>query len=289
MPSAAYAPVVVDSIAIGWVDDYRAARLAAFNDVFQNVDGAIRLRANLRDFESRNRALDQVTRTLADEGLLSAWRNERYAVSTGFGASPLLLLERAAARYFGVRTYAVHINGMVHLGNGDAMWIGRRSRTKAIDPGLLDNMIGGGIAAATSVQATAVKEAWEEAGVTASIAREARPVGAVHVVRAQPDGLQRETIFVHDLWLDADFAPTNQDGEVVAFRRVLLGDLAAIIARTDGDDVVTADASLVILDCLLRHGLIAPDTPGFLALESLRHPQIDAALDRPPAAGVRLP
>ena len=42
-------------------------------------------------------------------------------------------------------------------------------------------------------------------------------------------------------------------------------------------DVVTADASLVIVDCLLRRGPIAPDVPGYLALEALRHPSLHLA------------
>jgi len=39
-----------------------------------------------------------VARTLAAEGALSAWRNERYAVAAAPGAPPWFLLERAAAR-----------------------------------------------------------------------------------------------------------------------------------------------------------------------------------------------
>jgi hypothetical protein len=47
-------------------------------------------------------------------------------------------------------------------------------------------------------------------------------VGAVEICRMQPDGLQRETIFVHDLWLPAESTPAGQDGEVVAHRLVTL-------------------------------------------------------------------
>jgi hypothetical protein len=45
-----------------------------------------------------------------------------------------------------------------------------------------------------------------------------------------------------------------------------------LIANADGPDVVTADAALVMLDCLLRHGAIAPDAPDYGALDALRHP-----------------
>jgi 8-oxo-dGTP pyrophosphatase MutT (NUDIX family) len=161
------------------------------------------------------------------------------------------------------------------------MWIARRSPDKAIDPGLLDNLVGGGIAAGADVAHTVVKEAWEEAGIPAPRARSAVPTGAVHICRAQPDGLQRETIFVHDLALPVDFAPAGQDGEVVDHRLLPLAEAARLIASADGPDVVTADASLVILDCLLRRGLIAPDLPDYLALEALRHAPLHPAPEPP--------
>ncbi len=103
------------------------------------------------------------------------------------------------------------------------MWIARRSPTKAIDPGMLDNLVGGGIAAGQSVAATLVKEAWEEAGIDAAARAHAQPAGAVHLCREQPDGLQRETIFVHDLWLPVGLRRrAGQDGEVVDHRLVSL-------------------------------------------------------------------
>ena len=52
-----------------------------------------------------------------------------------------------------------------------------------------------------------------------------------------------------------------------------LSGVAPLIANTDGPDVVTADAALVMLDCLLRHGAIAPDAPDHAALDALRQPR----------------
>ena len=50
------------------------------------------------------------------------------------------------------------------------------------------------------------------------------------------DGLQRETVFVHDLWLPEDFVPDNRDGEAVEHRLVSLDEAARMIARDDGPD-----------------------------------------------------
>ena len=222
----------------------------------------------LADVEARSAAMAEVAATLAQERALTRWRNERYAVSTSFGAMPCFYLERAAARYFGVHTYAAHVNGTTD--GFSQLWFARRARGKAIDPGMLDNLVGGGIAAGATVKSTVIKEAGEEAGIEPSLARHARAVGRVEIFRAQPDGIQRETVFVHDLELPPDFRPLNRDGEVAEFRRVDLACAADLIASTSGDDEVTADASLVVLDFLLRHGAIDPAAAEHNALAALR-------------------
>jgi 8-oxo-dGTP pyrophosphatase MutT (NUDIX family) len=180
------------------------------------------------------------------------------------------MIERAAARYFGIVTHAAHVNGLVAHHGELGMWLARRSATKAIDPGQLDTLVGGGVRAGTTVAETVRREAWEEAGITSSVAARAQPVGVLRICRAQPDGLQREIIHAHDLRLPGDYTPSGHDGEVVAHRLVTATEAATVITNESGDDLVTADASLVILDCLFRHGLIAPDATSCVALAGLR-------------------
>lgn len=274
-PRGRYRPLVVDGETVGWVDDSRARRLAAFTGVFVVDEGGVTLASAWVGQPERTLAMDRVARALAEEGLLSGWRNERYSVTGEHGGPPRFDLERAAARYFGIHTYAAHVNGLVRGDGEPRMWLARRSARKAIDPLLLDNLVGGGVASGTSVRATLVKEAWEEAGIAKAVAARARAHGALHVCRAQRDGLQRETIFVHDLWLDADFVPTCQDGEVVDNRLVTLSEAARLVANRDGPDVLTADASLVIVDCLIRRRVIAEDSPDYEALSGLRYPALE--------------
>jgi 8-oxo-dGTP pyrophosphatase MutT (NUDIX family) len=271
-PRESCQPLRIGHHAVGWLDRKRADRLAAFADVFDVGADGIAFAPGHDDANARTAALDRVARTLAAEGLLTAWRDERYAIAPELGAPPWFLLERAAARFFGVHTHAAHVNGLVRRGGDLLMWFARRSPAKAIDPGMLDNLVGGGIAAGQSVAQALVKEAWEEAGIAAPLARQAQPAGTVSIWREQPDGLQCETIYVHDLWLPADFTPAGQDGETVDHRLVSLPEAARLIANTKGLDVATADSSLVALDCLLRHGAIAPDARDYAALETLRHP-----------------
>jgi 8-oxo-dGTP pyrophosphatase MutT (NUDIX family) len=264
-------PLRVGTAHAGWLDEQRAARLAGFVDVFAVNSDGVSFLPSLHNESSRSKAVAGVTATLAAEGALTKWRDELYAAAPAFGAPPWFLLERAAARYFGVHTWAAHINGVVRGPPKAQMWFARRSEGKAIDPLKLDNLVGGGIAAGATAAETLAKEAWEEAGIRGELATRAQPAGAVHIWREQPDGLQSETIFVNDLWLPGDFTPANQDGEAIEHRRVEMDDAARLIALAEGPDEVTADASLVVLDFLLRQGAVDAASPAFGRLKALRN------------------
>lgn len=267
LPATRFRVFEVDGTALGLIDDARAERLARF-DCFHVTRDAVRLARGLATPDARSAAIADVTMALRSEGALPAWRDELYAVAPEFADPPLLVIERGAARYFGVRTYAAHVNGIVRDGEM-RMWLARRSPQKAVDPGLLDNLVGGGIAAGMRVDETVVKEAWEEAGIGEAIARGARPAGAVHACKPMIDGLQRETLFVHDLALSPQFVPRNQDGEAVDHRVVTLSEAARTISAESSDDEVTLDASLVVLDYLFRQGEIRPDQRRYGALADL--------------------
>ena len=269
-PSRVYAPLRVQGETVGWITPERARRLAAWPDYFRVGVDAVDGSPSLPTPAARTAAFAEVARTLAAEGALTAWRDERYAVAARPGAAALFEIERAAARYFGVHTFAAHCNGLVGRSDDWRMWLARRSPVKAIDQGLLDNLVGGGIPAGAGIADTLTREAWEEAGIAAHLAREAIEAGVVEICRDQPDGLQRETIYVHDLCLPADFVPANQDGEAVEHRRCAPADILAVVATDD----VTADASLVIVDFLLRHGHVPRGDPSFAALDALRHPSV---------------
>jgi 8-oxo-dGTP pyrophosphatase MutT (NUDIX family) len=265
-PALAYEPFLVASDVVGWVTPERAERLARWPQLFRRRDRALELVPSLDTLEARTEALTTVARTLSAEGALTAWRDERYAVAASPGEPALFELERAAARYFGIHTFAAHANGLVGDDDRWRMWLARRSPTKAIDPGLLDNLVGGGIAAGSDASATMIKEAWEEAGIVESLSRHAQRAGSVDVCRDTSDGLQRETIYVHDLWLPANFAPANQDGEAVEHRLCTPENVVAVLATDD----ITADASLVIVDFLIRNEHILRGDPSFAALDALR-------------------
>ena len=217
-----FVPLSLGGKRIGWVRPKLAARLAAWPGVF----GLHSKEISLLDAT----ALTPVVDALAKEGFIPGWRNERYRVADLFD------IERAAARPFGLTTQAVHLNGIV----GERMWLARRSATKPIDPGMLDNLVGGGISVGFSVQATLVKEAWEEAGIPAALARKARAGGTISVLREVAEGVQSEIISIYDLELPEDFQPRNHDGEVSEFQLLAF---AAVERET-----LTYEAGLVARD-----------------------------------------
>jgi 8-oxo-dGTP pyrophosphatase MutT (NUDIX family) len=261
---SAHLPFYIGDERVGWIRANDVALLARWPDVFE-IDGdadnaRVTLAAYFDNVTARSAALGSVIGALAAEGRIPGWRNETYAVRNAFDAAPLAFIERAASRFFGTMTYAVHLNGIVEYVDSASpgapqLWIARRSDTKATDPGMLDNVVAGGIGWGFGVEATLVKECWEEAGIAADLASQARAGRTVHVLQSLPEGTQAEQIFVYDLLLPADFVPHNQDGEVGEHRLARIDETARWIE----DGAMTVDASLATLDCLLRRQWIDED------------------------------
>jgi hypothetical protein len=91
----------------------------------------------------------------------------------------------------------------------------------------------------------------------------ARPVGAVSYCTERSEGLRHDVLFCYDLELPADFVPVNTDGEIAEFY-LWPSDRVAETVR-DSDDF-KFNCALVVIDFLIRHGLIQPDHPDYVAL-----------------------
>lgn len=222
----------------------------------------------------RELVLGAINQVLREEGLIVAWRNEVYPVHALSAGNPLLAtFERAASRFWGTLTFGAHCNGWVAGADGrpEALWIARRSLTKPTDPGMLDNMVGGGVPFGQTAEETVVREGWEEAGLTPE-QMAPRQRGRLHrVARDIPEGFQLEWLQVFDLQLPPDVRPVNQDGEVAEMR---LMPVAEALARAAAGEM-TVDATLVTLDFALRRGLLEPRLHGLLddATAPLRLPE----------------
>jgi 8-oxo-dGTP pyrophosphatase MutT (NUDIX family) len=195
--------------------------------------------------ESPGEAMAALALLLRERGEISGWRNEAYACErpvsdpcAGFG-SELFRLERAAFRFFGLMSRAVHVNAWLPDGR---MVCGRRALHKATDPGRLDNCAAGGLAAGESLLDCARRELWEEAGVPAALSLGLRPTGALRSRRIEPEGLHDEVLHVFSLELPPGFEPGNRDGEVSEFLCLLPDELSE---RLDAGEF-SPDAEAVI-------------------------------------------
>ena len=183
-------------------------------------------------------------------GLIPAWRNEEFAFY-GADGHEYFRVERAAFRTLGVQSQAAHINGFAANGQ---LWVGRRSESKQIDPGKLDNLAAGGISASETVVHCAIRELWEEAGIPEPIASAITPAGKLLISRPHPPhGIHHESLFIFDLELPKQLVPMNHDGEVSGFIQM---DMAEAAARILADEF-TADAGLVTADFILRRNRMA--------------------------------
>lgn len=275
----AHWPFWIGAEQVGWIRATDVPLLERWPDVFDFDSGIdsdhrsarVTLRAAFNTVDLRSAALGSVIGALAAEGRIPGWRDETYAIRNAFDEPPLAYIERAASRFFGTMTYAVHLNGVVEYPDGaPQLWIARRSDTKATDPGMLDNVVAGGIGWGFGIEATIIKECWEEAGIPEEIAVRAVAGRTAHVLQSLPEGTQAEQVFIYDLALPADFAPRNQDGEVGEHRLARIDE----VARWIEEGALTVDASLATLDCLLRRRWIDED-----ACEGIE------ALFAPPALG----
>jgi len=260
---AGYVPFRVDGADLGLVHREFVDRLRRFPDVFR-VDGAgVVLDGRLIGFEARTAAVDAALRDLRGEGAFVAWRDEAYPVAESFSAPPVFAMERAAVPRFGVRGYGVHLNGYVRDGDRLKMWIARRAMDKALAPGKLDQIVAGGQPADLTLRRNLVKEAAEEADIPAGLAARAVGVSAVSYCTERAEGLRRDVEFIYDLELPRDFTPRNTDGEVGSFELWPIEEVAATVRDTDA---FKFNCALVVIDFLIRHGLIEPDHPEFVDL-----------------------
>lgn len=273
----AYRRFIVAQQHVGWVRSDTVQRLTAFGDCFLGHEQQIHLHPRLDTVGARSDAVAAVLAVLRDEGLVPGWRNELYPVTVDFYVPPLLAVERAAATLFGTLAHGINVNGFVGSGWGMKVWIARRAATKAVDPNMLDLIVGGGQPLGLTLTENVIKECWEEAGIAAELAQCAVPVGIVTLMQERPQGLRVDLQFNFDLALPADFRPVNQDGEVAGFECMPVSDLIHLLRS---EDSFMYDSALVHIDFLVRHGFIGPEDPDFLPLLAGLRPPLPYEVER---------
>jgi len=249
-PRRAY---VVDGEPVGSIDEGHLSALQPWGRWIEVRAEAVVLTAGAAE---RDAVFAEVNARLHEQGLIRAWRNEPFPLLSPTTGRVMAVFERASARFWGTLTLGAHCNGWVAGANGlpEAMWIARRSHTKATDPGKLDNLIGGGVPWGQTPWETLVREGFEEAGLNPAQMARATPGRVIELNRDVPEGRQFERLHVFDLQLLKGECPVNQDGEVA---EVNLWSIHNTCAAASSDEM-TVDAALVTLDFLLRRQLLEP-------------------------------
>lgn len=267
-------PFLINGQRAGSVARVHLAALLRWPDCLRVTPQAVELRVAE---DERDRALADINRDLHQGGLIHGWRDELFAVpalgddDTALGGAPLAIIERASARFWGSLTLGAHGTGYVSNAHGQIshLWVAQRSDQKSTDPGMWDNLIGGGVPAGQTPQQTLLREGWEEAGLAAPLLADVNTVSVLRLCRdlqpapgacSAPEarsaaGLQREHLHCFDLNLAAAVVPINQDGEVQRFACLPVAQALDLAAS----GAMTVDAALVTLDFCLRHDLcVAP-------------------------------
>ncbi|KZD12276.1 DUF4743 domain-containing protein [Oceanibaculum pacificum] len=271
-----FRPFAIGDAVVGHVRHALAERLKDFS-AFQVTGERVLLSPALSEVEARTEAMAEVAETLVADGIVPKIRLEEYPVMARPGGSILMRINRAAVPHFGIIAFGVHLNGYVRRPDGPHLWIGRRSRTKNVAPGKLDNMVAGGMGDGLGPRETLIKECGEEAGMPPALARRAHPAGAITYTMelgpelagdSRQEGLRRDVLYCYDLEVPADFTPVCQDGELEDFRLMPVAEAMRLVDTTDD---FKFNVNLVIIDFLIRHGHLDPDHPDYLALVSGLH------------------
>ena len=256
----------VDGQAIGRVRPVFADHLKRFPDVFAVTESVVDLASGLSTPDARTAALREAVAALTADGVLPRPHGEQYAIVRRWGEAPAFLLDRRFVPVFGLKAFGIHVNGFVRNGDTLSLWIGRRALDKSVEPGKLDNMIAGGLPVGITPAENVIKEAAEEAGLVREIAARACPVGAITYCFEDALGLKPDTLFLYDLEMPVGLIPRNVDGEITEF---VLMDVHAVAEalRADMAPGFKFNVSLVLIDFLMRHGILTPENqPDYLDL-----------------------
>ena len=233
---------------IGWIDPKLLPALAS-HGLTPTADGG---------FDLDDAAiLERLGRSLAAEGCFR-FRDEAFDVRASADGPSLGRIDRGALPGFGLLAAGVHVNGLVERPDGTHLWVGRRAADKLLDPGKLDHLVAGGIAAGHDPVRTLAKEGEEECSLPPEWAAGAVKVAEIGYAMERPEGLRRDLLHCFDLTLPPDWVPVPNDGEVEAFRLLPLEEALSIVRDTDA---FKFNVNLVLIDLFLRRGLLDGNTP----------------------------
>jgi 8-oxo-dGTP pyrophosphatase MutT (NUDIX family) len=257
-----FIPFKINDTVLGLIHLNQLPVIKNHADIFlitdHNNQASVTFQSHLNTHELRTHAANQVAADWLESGVITSWVGEQYDVGAGFNHPSFFTIERAASSLLGIKKYGIHLNAWVEKQGEIYIWVARRSMDKATFPGKLDHLVAGGHSTGFSIEETMIKECEEEANISETLARQAKPVGLVSYIMDIGEKLQCDNLFIYDLQLPETFIPHNTDGEAEEFYLWPVEKVLDVVASTR--DYKT-NCNLVIIDFAMRHGYLKPDEP----------------------------
>lgn len=259
-------PFVIEGQSVGMLKRSFCEHLQPFKSVF-DIGDSVSFVAGLDEMQQRNQAIEAVVAMLLEQRIIEYVLHEPYPVK-GNREEVFFVIDRAMVPYFGFRSYGQHLNGFVRKSGRLHVWVGQRAQDRRIFPGMLDNLVAGGLPHGLSLQDNLIKECHEEAGMPRELAILSRPVGAITYNGLSPRGYKPDTLYCYDIELPEEFQPLNTDGEVEKFELMPVEEVFDIVRLQQR---FKPNCNLVMIDFFVRHGLIDAQDPEFLPIQQALH------------------
>lgn len=232
------------------------------------------------DEHARSEVVANTFSRLRDSGqfaALSRWRGEAKPVF-GPDNEVLFSVERAAAPMLGIVQYGVHLTLYTYVegSKSPSIWISKRSRTTANYSGMLDNTVSGGCRIGEDPLQTVIREAGEEASISAELVRNsARACGTIsyfHHLDKHVTGekylVQPEVEYLYEMEARREMEPRTNDDEVEWFQLWDVERLKDGLAR----GLFKPSYALVLLDFFIRHGVLdTKNEPDYVEISTRLH------------------
>jgi 8-oxo-dGTP pyrophosphatase MutT (NUDIX family) len=266
-----FLPFQIDGLVVGRLRPGFAQHLRNWPAVFNVTQDAVEFTESLQGFEQRSARIAEVLPQLVEQGVISHLHGEQYIATPAGREQGLVLIDRAAAPYFGIRAFGQHINGYVREGDAMKMWVARRALDRRNYPGRLDNIAAGGLPYGISLHENLLKECREEAGIPPELAMQARSVGTVTYNAETEKGFKPDTLYCYDLELPPEFVPESVDGEVAEFYLWSIEKVMEVVGQAGEFKL---NCNLVVIDFLVRHGFLGPEREDYPELVTGLHPPV---------------
>lgn len=257
---------------IGWTKRTLAEALPGIDPVLWGFDGAaltIRPHPHLTDavdatfFETARRGLTPHKPEYQDG-------DDWFAVM-GDGGGTLFTVRRFFSRYLGVRFDSVFVNGF----DGPHYCLSIRGSGVEQAAGAYDVLVAGARQHHQTIAQAVLHEAAQEAGIGPAHAPRIKHASHLRLFYHGPYGFLKDEEFnIHDFDFAGNFTPSNDTTwEVAGFHTMPLPDLLRALETTP--EKFKGQIILILIDFLIRHGVITPSYPDFDRIHATLYERID--------------